>query len=127
MDLGYRSVEVGIRNDLPVALTIESATGNTWVPGEAPAQGALLEPYFDVVWGVKTDAFNGTASGVVTLTGAGSQPLTITFSNTFSENAPSVSACPTVHNDKCKTVVTKVATGDANHSVFTVQIVPDHS
>jgi hypothetical protein len=122
-DLGYRSVEVVVTNDSRGNLTIQGVgcgSGDTWVQGETPTQGAPLNQYNSAKWGVSTNDVNGGTSGQVQLTGLGSYPLTIQFSN----NSSGVSACPTSQNDVVKTLVTQQDTGEINHSLFSVQIIP---
>lgn len=122
-DLGYRSIEVNVTNDTRGNLTIQGPTlgsGNSWIEGETPTQGASLGQYQAVKWGVSTNDFNGTATAVVQLTGLGSYPVSISFSNDMNGN----SNCMVQGNDMVTGTATQVSTGEMNHSLYNVQLIP---
>lgn len=122
-DLGYRSVEVNVTNDTRGNLTVQGPTlgsGNTWIQGETPTQGAALGQYMSAKWGVSTNDVDGTATGSVQLTGLGSYPVMVSFTNDMNGN----SNCTVAGNDMVKGTATQVATGEQNHSLYNVQLVP---
>ncbi|WGM39752.1 hypothetical protein [Caulobacter sp. NIBR1757] len=122
-DLGYRSIEVNVVNDTRGNLTIQGPTlgsGNTWVQGEEPTQGASLGQYQGAKWGVSTNDVNGTATAMVQLTGLGSYPVSISFTNDMNGN----SNCMLQGNDMVKGTAMQVSTGEMNHSLYNVQLIP---
>ncbi len=122
-DLGYRSIEVNIVNDTRGNLTIQGpqvGSGNSWIQGETPTQGTALGQYMSAKWGVETNDVNGTATAMVQLTGLGSYPVTIAFTNDMNGN----SNCTVAGNDQVKGTATSVNTGEQNHTLYNVQLVP---
>ncbi len=122
-DLGYRSIEVLVTNDTRGNLTLQGVgigTNCTWVQGETPSQGASLPQYNSAKWGVSTNDVNASASGQVQLTGLGSFPVSVTFSN--NENGQSI--CNVGPNDAVKGTAVQQDTGEQNHSLFIVQLIP---
>lgn len=122
-DLGYRSIEVLVTNDTRGNLTVQGVgigTNCTWVQGETPTQGASLPQYNSAKWGVSTNDVNASASGQVQLTGLGSWPVSITFIN----NENGVSTANVSPNDAVKGIVTQQDTGELNHTLFVVQLIP---
>ena len=122
-DLGYRSVEVAVTNDTRGDLTVQGpqcGSGDNWVQGETPHQGDRLPQYNAAKWGVSTNDVEGGASAQIQLTGLGSWPVSITFANDSSGN----STCTVSQNDMVQGMVIQQNTGEANHSLFTVQLIP---
>lgn len=122
-DLGYRSVEVNVTNDTRGNLTVQgpqTGSGNTWIQGESATQGQALNQYNSAKWGVSTNDVDGTATAQVQLTGLGSYPVSISFTNDMNGN----SNCTVGGNDMVKGTATQVSTGEQNHSLFNVQLVP---
>ncbi|MBI1407408.1 MAG: hypothetical protein GC145_14950 [Caulobacter sp.] len=122
-DLGYRSIEVNVVNDTRGNLTVQGPTlgsGDTWITGETPTQGAALNQYQSAKWGVSTNDVNGTATASVQLTGLGSYPVSISFTNDMNGN----SNCTVGGNDQVKGTVTAVSTGEQNHTLYNVQLIP---
>ena len=122
-DEGYRSVQVRVTNDTRGDLTVaapQTGSGDEWLQGETPTHGAMLRQYSAVTWGVSTNDVNASTSAMVQLAGLGSWPVTIVFSN----SANGVSACSVSPNDAIMGSVTAVDTGEANHSLYEVQLIP---
>jgi len=122
-DIGYRSIEVLVTNDTRGNLSLQGVgIGSycTWVQGETPTQGSILPQYNPAKWGVYTNDVNAAASGQVQLTGLGSFPVSITFIN----NAAGASSCAFAPNDAVQGLVQQPDTGDQNHTLFVVQLIP---
>jgi hypothetical protein len=122
-NLGYRSVEVMLTNDTRGNLTVQAVAlgaGNSWIQGETPNQGDPLPQYSGCQWGVSTNDVNGSASGQIQLTGLGSWPVSISFNNGATGN----STCSVAANDQVQGLVQQMQTGEMNHSLFTVQLIP---
>lgn len=122
-NLGYRSVEVVVVNDTRGNLTVQGVAngpGNTWVQGETPNPGDSLAQYNASKWGTETNDVNGAASAQIQLAGMGSWPVTIVFSN----NSAGISTCSVAPNNLVTSIVTQQTTGEANHSLFSIQLIP---
>jgi hypothetical protein len=120
-DKGNRSVEVTVINDTQADLTVEGpTTQQSWIQGEQPKKGDLLEQYQSSVWGVFVNDPLGTADAFAQLVGLGSYPVGIHFMN----QSNGQSTCQVTDNDAVSSIVTRNSGQEQNHSSFTVQLIP---
>ena len=120
-DQGYRSVEVTVTNDTRGELTVVNpgtAAGSTWIQGEAAKEGDALPQHKRKLWGVSTNDPLGIANAHVQLTGVGSYPVAITFTNDHNGK----SSCWVTPNDVIMFTQWQIDTGKANHSSFGIQL-----
>jgi hypothetical protein len=121
--LGYTSVQVAITNDTWGSLIVEGPNidpGAAWASGETPTPGQSLPQYSAAQFGVMTNDVDGSAGGQFMLTGLGSYPVTVTFANTSN----GVSNALVDGNDAVQAIITQLDTGEQNHTLYQVQLVP---
>ena len=124
MSTGNRSVEVIVTNDTRGDLTVtapQAGSGSTWIQGEQPNQGDPLPQYQSAKWGVFTNDAMGNVTGQLQLIGLGNVPVTLSFYN-YSNG---VSGAPCLGNESVTVNVIENPVVEANHTSFTVQLVPN--
>lgn len=124
-DLGYRSIQLAVTNDTRGNLTLQDVALDSgpycaWITGETPSQGDPFQQYSDVQWGAATNSIDAAVSGQIQLSGLASGPIAIVFMN----DQNGVSSCSVAPNDLIKANVAQQDTGEINHSLFSVQLIP---
>jgi hypothetical protein len=117
-DIGFRSIEVNIRNTTSASFAITSIELNNpgmmrWVPGATPVVGAQLKAGEHMVWAVATDNPDSGAGGRVTLAGPISVSMQIDPKNKITVIATG--------NDKI-TAVAEPGGGDPGHGIYKVTL-----
>ena len=122
-DLGYRSIEVVITNDTQGNLMIgdvQTDAGSAWVAGETPSESQQLNQFVFSTFAVMTTDINASAGGQIMLTGLGSYPISVVFANSVNGTSNAM----VNGNDMVTGRVTPIDTGEQNHTMYNVQLVP---